>query len=106
MVFFSWNAVSSVEKLRLIVDPLTLKEDYWVGSRQSRVHQAFGVVGSGRKDDLQARDMGAEGSPILGVLGTVLGADGNAQDNGHLQQAPTHRLPFRKLIEDFVSGPA
>ena len=44
--------------------------------------------------------------PVLAVLGAVLGADGDAQHDRHLQQAAGHRLPLGELVEDFVAGAA
>ena len=50
--------------------------------------------------------MGDEGGPVLGMLGAILGADGDAQDDRHLEDAGGHRLPLRQLVEDLIPGAA
>ena len=50
--------------------------------------------------------MSAESRPVLAVLRAVLVTDGNAENNGHLENSRTHRLPLGELVEYFVAGAA
>ena len=95
-----------VELLAHIVNSLAFAEDNRVGAVQSGSHQALCIIRGSREDNLQARDMSAEGSPVLRMLCTVLGADGHTHDNRHLEDIGAHGLPFCQLVEDFVAGAA
>ena len=95
------------EQLADVVEALALEEDHRVGAAQGQVEHALGVVGRGREDDLEARDVGDQmRRPVLGVLGAVLGAHRDAQHQRHLQHAGRHGLPLGELVEDLVAGAA
>ena len=47
-----------------------------------------------------------EGRPVLAVLGAVLVADRDADDEGHLEEAGRHRLPLGGLVEELVARAA
>ena len=64
-----------MELLSDSVQTLALEEDDRVSALEGSVHKTLGVVRSDREANLQARDMGAEAGPILGVLRTVLGTN-------------------------------
>ena len=102
LVAFSRDA-ALVELLADVVDALALEEDHRVGAVERGGHEALGVVRCGREHDLEPRHLCAEGGPVLRVLGAVFGADGDAYDDGHLEDACRHGLPFRELVEDFVA---
>ena len=81
-------------------------EDHRVGAVEGGLHQALGVVGGGGEYHLKAGDMGAQGAPILAMLGAVLGAHAHAEHHGHLQHTGAHGLPLGQLVEHLVPGPA
>ena len=105
LIFFRRDA-SFVELLAYIVDPLALKEHHRVGAVQGGFHQALGFPGGGGEADLQARDVGAQGRPILAVLRAIFGAYRYPQYYRHLQNTSGHGLPLRKLVENLVPGAA
>ena len=50
------------------VEQLVLEDQHRVVVAHGALEQALGVVGRGRGDDLQARDVGEEGLQALGML--------------------------------------
>ena len=50
--------------------------------------------------------MGAQGGPVLAVLGAVFGAHRHPDHHGHLQNAGGHGLPLGQLVKDLVAGAA
>ena len=95
-----------VELLAHVVNALALEEHHRVRSIEGGLHEALGLPGGGGEADLQAGDVGAQGGPVLAVLGAVLGAHGHPQHHGHLQDAGGHGLPLAQLVEDLVSRAA
>ena len=63
---------NGMEDFRLVVNPLTLKEDHRIGAQQRRVHESLRVVRCRRKHDLQTRNVRTHAAPILTVLRPVL----------------------------------
>ena len=88
-----------------VVQTLAFKEDHRIGPVKRRGHQPLGVVRGDREDDLEAGNLRNQRGPVLRVLGTVLGTDRDADDDGHLEDAGRHRLPLRQLVEHFVTSP-
>ena len=102
LVLFGGNA-ALVELFALAVDTLGLEDDAGIGAVQSRLHDALGLVRSGREEDLQAGDVGDDGDPVLRMLRAVLCADGHTQDHRHLEDTGGHGLPLGHLVEDLVA---
>ena len=95
-----------MELLADVVNSLAFKEDDGVCAVEGFCHKSFCVIRRCGEYDLQSRNVSAESCPVLAVLCAVLVTDRNTEDNGHLENSRTHRLPFGELVEYFVAGAA
>ena len=91
------------ELLADTVNPLGFEEDNRVGSVKSAGHKTLCIGRSCREYDLQSRDVSGKSRPVLRMLCAVLGADGNTEDDRHLEDTGAHCLPLSHLVEDLVA---
>ena len=86
------------------IEILVLAEDHRVVVADRLDEQSLGVVGVGRTDDLEARNMGEDRRQHLRMLrgGAKAGAHHGANDDRRLGLAAEHVAELGRLIENLV----
>src|SRR5262249_52323185 len=69
-------------------------------------HESFGIIGSGRHNDAQSRDVSEDGMIAARVMRRcrVTDADAATKQDGHPQPTAAHVLNFGELIDNLAES--